>query len=65
MIAFCPRGAEEICPGVRKRPLRQVRYSVLYAIEPGSVLVLALACQRRRPGYWGNRLPDRGEPGRE
>jgi hypothetical protein len=31
-------------------------YSVLYANEPGEIVVVAIAPHKRRPGYWRKRL---------
>ena len=31
-------------------------YTVLYTIEPGYILILAIAHGKRRPGYWRHRL---------
>ena len=33
-------------------------YAVLYTIEDGFVLIIAVMHLRRRPGYWHNRLSD-------
>ena len=52
--AACPtwRGRED----VRSRILRRFPYSVLYVIDTGMIVVLAVAHHRRRPGYWLRRL---------
>jgi toxin ParE1/3/4 len=36
----------------RRFPLRRFPYSIIYQVKPGEVRVIALAHQRRRPGYW-------------
>ncbi|BAL26403.1 type II toxin-antitoxin system RelE/ParE family toxin [Azoarcus sp. KH32C] len=42
--------------GVARRfPLRRFPYSVIYRFIGGSIQVLAVAHQRRRPGYWKKR----------
>ena len=33
-------------------------YGILYTIEDGSILIVAVMHLRRRPGYWRNRLSD-------
>lgn len=33
-------------------------YGILYSIEPGHVLILALMHSSRMPGYWRNRMAD-------
>jgi len=56
LIAQVPESAEEISPGVRKLLLRRFRYSLIYSIENDGLLILAVAHQSRRPGYWVSRL---------
>ena len=41
--------------GVRYYILRRVPYTIHYEIADTSVTVLAVAHQRRRPGYWQER----------
>jgi plasmid stabilization system protein ParE len=38
--------------GNRKRVLHRFPYSVIYEVQAASVVVLAVAHHRRRPGYW-------------
>ncbi|HMV64202.1 MAG TPA: type II toxin-antitoxin system RelE/ParE family toxin [Rhodocyclaceae bacterium] len=37
---------------IRRRRLRHFPYTVFYEIQGGTVTVLAVAHQRRKPGYW-------------
>ena len=39
----------------RRFPLRRFPYSIVYRIEDEFIRVIALAHQRRRPGYWQRR----------
>lgn len=39
----------------RRMPLRRFPYSVVYALFPDEIRVLAVAHQRRKPGYWKGR----------
>jgi toxin ParE1/3/4 len=48
----------EIGGKFRRALLHRFPFSVIYSVEVGGILVIALAHQRRRPGYWRNR-PDR------
>ena len=41
---------------VRRCLVRVFPYSVLYTIEPNSVLIVAVAHAKREPGYWRYRL---------
>lgn len=42
--------------GARKRLLRRFPYNVYYTIEHGRVRIWGVAHQKRRPGYWADRL---------
>jgi len=41
--------------GVRKKLLNHFPYNLLYAIESDLIVVVAVAHQKRRPGYWRSR----------
>lgn len=56
LIFQFPESAVEILPGIRKHPLREFRYSLIYTIEQGRVLILAVAHHSRRPNYWTSRV---------
>jgi plasmid stabilization system protein ParE len=43
--------------GVRRFLLARFPFAVGYIVEGDAVVVLAFAHQRRRPGYWLERLP--------
>lgn len=43
---------------VRIRTLHDYPYSIAYLVDDdGAILLLAIAHQRRRPGYWLRRVP--------
>ncbi len=54
-IAELPWEAPEIAAGVRHLSFHRLPYGIIYAIEEGRVVVLAVMHQRRRPGYWQRR----------
>ena len=57
-VADAPEEGAEIELGVRRILLAgRFPYGVLYAIEPGRVVVLAVMHLRRRPGHWRSRKP--------
>lgn len=57
LVSEGPHRWREIAPGIRRLPFRKFPYSLIYSVvEPGHALVLAVAHQRRRPGYWRRRL---------
>lgn len=41
--------------GLRRWMLRRFPYYLIYRSEPDTTLILAVAHQRRRPGYWQDR----------
>ena len=43
-------------PDVRRRPVQRFPYHVVYMELPDHLRVLAIAHDRRRPGYWVGRL---------
>lgn len=51
-----PEAYQVIAGDVRHSLLRRFPYSILFAFEPDRIRVLAVAHQRRRPGYWHRRL---------
>jgi plasmid stabilization system protein ParE len=45
--------------GTQKYHLKQFPYKIIYIVENDQILVLAVAHDRRRPGYWQDRLNDK------
>ena len=41
--------------GIRRLPLRRFPYSIVYYLRDSEVRILAIAHQRRRPGFWRGR----------
>lgn len=41
--------------GVRMLPIHRFPYSLVYRVLDGEIRVLAVAAQRRRPGFWRGR----------
>ena len=61
-IELAPRPGTSV-PGVpdhdvRRVPLRRFPFHIVYVELPDRIQVLAVAHQRRRPGYWNRRIPD-------
>jgi plasmid stabilization system protein ParE len=40
----------------RRAVLHRFPFSLIYSIETGAILIVAVAHQRRRPDYWRNRI---------
>jgi plasmid stabilization system protein ParE len=45
----------EVSARLRRTPIRGFPFSLIYATEPGLILVIAVAHGSRRPGYWRRR----------
>ena len=41
---------------IRRKPLGRFPYSLMYAIEPDRIRIVAVAHYKRRPYYWLHRL---------
>lgn len=39
----------------RQALLHRFPFSLIYSLEPDAILIIAIAHQRRRPGYWMDR----------
>jgi plasmid stabilization system protein ParE len=61
IISFPAHGSPYLA-GTRRIVLRRFPYSVVYRRKSGDSLVVAIAHQRRKPGYWRNRLSRRDKP---
>jgi plasmid stabilization system protein ParE len=55
LIAGDPLAGPEVRPGIRRRLLRRFPYALLYGLDGDFIVILAVAHQRRRPGYWRER----------
>jgi len=56
-IASSPEVGTPFEAGTRRLLLRRFPYGVVYLFEKDSLLLIAVAHQRRKPGYWKTRLP--------
>jgi len=54
LIEF-PQMGTELTRRLRSLPLRNFPYAVIYRIGTDSLIINAIAHQRRRPGYWAKR----------
>lgn len=55
-IAEHPEWFPVIEPGIRRALMKGFRYSVFFIVRADEVIVVAVAHQHRRPGYWRERL---------
>ena len=51
-----PQIGAPLTRNVRKRVLTGFKYSILYVDAPDEIIIVAVAPDRRRPGYWRKRL---------
>jgi len=56
LIEQYPKAWHPLTQQIRRCRLRRFPYSVVYAQEGSDLLVLAVAHQHRKPGYWRTRL---------
>jgi len=50
-VAWQPLGKQ-----VRRCRLRRFPYGLIYTVDEGNILIVAVAHTHRRPGYWRDRL---------
>lgn len=55
-ISRFPEAWQPLGDGVRRCRLSRFPYGLIYAIDDGDMLVLAVAHLHRRPDYWRDRL---------
>jgi len=51
-----PAIGRRLSGNVRRWPLHQFPYALIYQVRQDSVLIVAVAHFRRKPGYWRKRL---------
>ena len=56
LVAEQPQIGQRIHAELRSIVLGRFPYSIIYAVEPERIPVVAAAHQRRRPGYWRERI---------
>jgi toxin ParE2 len=56
-VAAHPTFNSLLLPNIRFCRVKKFPYIVIYMIEEQGILVIAVAHQRREPGYWKDRLP--------
>lgn len=51
-----PELGQAVGRGLRRALLPTFPFSLIYSVEVNSILIVAVAHQRRRPNYWLNRI---------
>ncbi len=54
-----PLAARTVRKSIRKKVLSRFPFNVLYSVEDETVVIVAVAHQKRRPTYWQRRLKKR------
>ncbi|MBL1142539.1 MAG: type II toxin-antitoxin system RelE/ParE family toxin [Proteobacteria bacterium] len=52
LISESPKASSKVRNNIRRKLVRRFPFAVLYEIDIDSILVVAVAHQRREPGYW-------------
>jgi plasmid stabilization system protein ParE len=55
LVREFPEAGSPVAPALRRVVIARFPYSVVYRQEPGAIVIVAVAHQRRRPGYWRRR----------
>ncbi|MCH2209433.1 MAG: type II toxin-antitoxin system RelE/ParE family toxin [Lentisphaerales bacterium] len=55
-ICDFPLAATKTIRNTRKSSLKQFPFSIIYKVNDDLLTVISVAHQKRRPGYWKNRL---------
>lgn len=56
-ILLFPESSPVVGSTVRQKTIGRFPYNILYTLEKGEILFVAIAHQKRRPMYWKNRIP--------
>lgn len=51
-----PLAVQVMRAGIRRKVLQHFSYNLFYAVEVDSIVIVAVAHQRKRPNYWRGRL---------
>ena len=52
LVREFPEAGSSAGPRQRRVVLARFPYSIVYRHDPGAIVIVAVAHQRRRPGYW-------------
>jgi len=62
-ITISPEASQKIGRRARRKPLWRFPYSLIYAVYPDRIRVVAFAHHKRRPFYWRRRTKEATEEG--
>jgi plasmid stabilization system protein ParE len=55
LLLFMPGIGSPNYPGMRTWPLKDHPYTLVYRVNDGTLTIMAVAHQSRKPGYWRSR----------
>ncbi|OFW28626.1 MAG: hypothetical protein A3J28_16785 [Acidobacteria bacterium RIFCSPLOWO2_12_FULL_60_22] len=55
-ILLHPNAGSLLSEEIRRRILRKFPFGILYAVEPDSIIIVAVMHLRRKPYYWKDRF---------
>ena len=56
LVCEFPELGQAVDQGLRRVVLHRFPFSLIYSVETDAIVIVALAHQRRRPGYWKSRI---------
>jgi plasmid stabilization system protein ParE len=56
LVATFPELYQQINPGIRRCLLNRFPYGLVYGLDDGVIVIVAVAHVKRRPRYWSERL---------
>jgi hypothetical protein len=57
LIVTFPELYQQINPGLRRCLLNRFPYGLVYGVDDGVIVIVAVAHLKQRPNYWFDRLP--------
>ena len=55
LVRSHPKIGQSVGDGIRRAVLRRFPFSLIYSEEAPEIVIIAVAHQKRRPGYWRHR----------
>lgn len=59
LVTTFPEIYQLINPGIRRCLLNRFPYGLVYGVDDGMIVIVAVAHVKRRPLYWSDRLPEK------
>ena len=56
LVCEFPELGQAVDPKLRRVVLHRFPFNLIYSVEAEAIVIVAVAHQRRRPGYWKSRI---------